>query len=159
MKLWLLERSKNSKTGWDEYLGFVIAASTPDRARAMASEKAGEGWWLDAKQTTVEYVGEAAFPEDRIILDSFRAGRWLCSPRAKMRRKPSADLANFDHGDSVGIVGRVFKAEWWMVWRWIAWLFYRCTARSRWVTFTTGERMRLVATQHKSKDKGDDNAG
>ena len=66
----------------------------------------------------------------------------------------SADLHNFDHGDCVGIVGRVFKARWWMVWRWVAWLFYRWSDRARWITFTTGERMRLVAQRH-GKEQGD----
>jgi hypothetical protein len=61
-----------------------------------------------------------------------------------MRTRESPDLANFDHGDNVGLGGRVFKAQWWMVWRWLAWLFYRWTDRARWVTFTTGERMRMV---------------
>lgn len=74
MRLWLVKRSDAENLGWDEYLGFVIAAHTPERAREMAHEHARESWWQDPMRTPIEHVGEAAFPEERVILDSFRAG-------------------------------------------------------------------------------------
>jgi hypothetical protein len=73
MRLWLLQRTDRD-AGWDEYLGFVIAAHTRDRAREMAKEHSSESWWLDPSQTSIEDIGEAAFPEDRMVLDSFKAG-------------------------------------------------------------------------------------
>jgi hypothetical protein len=73
VKLWLLKRTENS-VGWDEYLGFVVAADDSTRAREMAHEAAREPWWLDSSQTSIEHIGEAAYPEDRVVLDSFNAG-------------------------------------------------------------------------------------
>lgn len=52
----------------------------------------------------------------------------------------SADYDNFSHGDETN-VGRVFKARWWQVWRWLGWLLFRCLGQAAWLTLTTGETL------------------
>ncbi len=61
--------------GWDEYLGFVIRATSEESARYMASQSAadeGRAVWLDPEKTRCEVVPELG--EEGIVLASFQAG-------------------------------------------------------------------------------------
>ena len=69
-KLYLLRQV--NPVGYDEYVGFVVRASSEEEARSLC-KRADEGdIWSDPKLTTCEeipLVGEA-----EIILESFNAG-------------------------------------------------------------------------------------
>lgn len=59
---------------YDEYIGFVVSASSKDEARELAVEAAAKtnpGAFQAAKVTKVGRSDEQA---SRVILDSFRAG-------------------------------------------------------------------------------------
>lgn len=77
MNLWLLKRTTED-TGYDEFLGFVVAAESEERCRALVSESSygdeGKATWLDPSQSRATQIGTAAQAEERIILDSFQAG-------------------------------------------------------------------------------------
>lgn len=76
MKLYLLTR--NDKTGYDEYLGYVIAADTETQARdiaaANAADEGAEVWnsQLDCNVTLLAL--NSTKREAGIVLDSFNAG-------------------------------------------------------------------------------------
>ena len=59
--------------GWDEYVGFVVAAESPGDARILSYDRSREDRWLDETQTSVEVIGESETHRG-IVLDSFRAG-------------------------------------------------------------------------------------
>lgn len=84
------ELRRQFPVGYDVHLGFVVVADSERRARATAQAAVEQdpndpdpikwtspeaGWWLDPKQTTCEYIGEAeAVVAESVILGSFRAG-------------------------------------------------------------------------------------
>ena len=73
MQLWLLKRLDH--VSWDEFEGFVVRAKTRERAREIASKKAGEEGemtWLDALKTSCEPIEDVG--EEETILEAFNAG-------------------------------------------------------------------------------------
>lgn len=68
MKLWKLEREGDY--GYDQFIGFVIRASSENRARQLASEKGDI--WLDSEETTCTQIFISG--EEEIILESYSAG-------------------------------------------------------------------------------------
>ena len=84
-----------ASVGYDVHLGFVVAADSEKRARAVAQAYVEQdpsdpllklpepikwtspeaGWWTDPTKTTCEYFGEAADEvTESVVLGSFRAG-------------------------------------------------------------------------------------
>lgn len=77
MILYLLERSRISAAGYDEAMGFVVAASNPDEARELASKQAGDegaAAWLAPSLTTCREIGSGETQTSGVILRSFNAG-------------------------------------------------------------------------------------
>ena len=85
MKLYLVERQDTNETPYDEFSGFVVAAETPERARAVAVARAVEmehgsvyaeasrAFWLDpASVRCVELKPEEI--NEGLILSDFNAG-------------------------------------------------------------------------------------
>ena len=74
MKLWLLQPVTPWVPWYDKAFGFVVRASTEEKARWLASTQAGDegcAVWLDAKQTTcVELVANG---KQDVILRDFAA--------------------------------------------------------------------------------------
>lgn len=74
MNIYLVERQ--DEVDYDEYRAMVFVASTPERAREMASERNGfekPEIWLD-EQTTCTLIGTASGGGERLVLASFNAG-------------------------------------------------------------------------------------
>jgi hypothetical protein len=75
MNIYLITR--NGRTDWDEYSGFVVVASTPKIAREMAQDVAGQYdncLWTDAKAAACRKVGTAGRVKADVLLASFNAG-------------------------------------------------------------------------------------
>mgnify|MGYP001561315923 FL=1 len=75
MKLYLLRRKRNGMLGYDEAHGMVVRARSASRARAIASENAGDEGattWKDAERSSCSYL----IPEGRegLVLLDFNAG-------------------------------------------------------------------------------------
>lgn len=74
LNLYLLTQNKN--TGWDTYLGFVIAAKSELQAKEMSiKESGGAGMWVSNLQDIkCKYIGEYKYKTPKVILESFNAG-------------------------------------------------------------------------------------
>ena len=76
MRLYLL--TSNHSVDYDEYQGFVIAASDLTEARGLADQGAvrnQKGDFLDKDSTTCRFLGDAGYGIERGILSSdFNAG-------------------------------------------------------------------------------------
>lgn len=76
MKLYLIRRPEDDRIGWDEYLGFVIAALGAQAARGYAAARAadeGRDTWY-AVDTTCILLAEHTDHSEGIVLGSFNAG-------------------------------------------------------------------------------------
>lgn len=85
MSLWELKRRKDDG-GYDEALGFVVAAPTPEEARAICSEHAGDevgikgiiggrpDFWENPKFSICKHIGTSNEKEARLILRDIRNG-------------------------------------------------------------------------------------
>jgi hypothetical protein len=75
MKLWLITRIDKEDIGWDEYIGFVVAAENETEARGLITRSADEGdiWNSQLKTICREIAPQTSEPAG-IVLDSFRAG-------------------------------------------------------------------------------------
>jgi hypothetical protein len=77
MNIYLLSRIDEESIGWDEYIGFVIAANDEEQARSLASTykygDEGPQTWTDPSQSRCERVGSSDAPDAYVILESYRA--------------------------------------------------------------------------------------
>lgn len=72
MKIWLLRPVKGWEPWYDSAFGFVVRAATEERARHLASTKAGDegsvAWFDSARTTCVEVPSDG---EEEIVLRDF----------------------------------------------------------------------------------------
>lgn len=69
--------TKARPDGYDEVTGFVVAAESEARARAVAASDPGDegaDTWLDPAWSTCERIGIATDPREVVVLRAFNAG-------------------------------------------------------------------------------------
>lgn len=75
MKFFVLTRNADL-VDYDEAAGFVVAATSPEHARQIAADSAGdegEGAWLSEQHSTCERLMPLVFPTPGVVLRDFRA--------------------------------------------------------------------------------------
>lgn len=78
LRLFLVGPPNDYRVGYDEFLGFVVAARDAEDAVALVSERHGHDIggtlpWIDLM--VVHHIGDAAYDVARdVVLESFNAG-------------------------------------------------------------------------------------
>jgi hypothetical protein len=72
MKLYLIERTGN--IGYDEYIGFVIAAENEAEARTIAAYNSGDEGAEIWKTAPIRCIADVTGETPGVVLESFNAG-------------------------------------------------------------------------------------